>query len=270
MLPLEGRTVALAETRQLEDLAQLLEQEGARTLRCPMVSILDAPDPEPVLTWLRLLINDQMPLVVVMTGEAIRRLLAFAERAGMREAFLAALGRTRTLVRGPKPVKVMKDFGLVPSCVVKVPTTEGVIASLREESVAGKTVGVTRYGDVNETLENFLAEAGATVRPVMPYVYAPASDDDRVVELIRAMAAGTVDVLVLTSSPQIDRLFEIAEKPGLESMLRQGLERVRVAAVGPVVAETFRQRQAPVHICPEQGFVMKNLVQHIKKALAAG
>ena len=37
--PLAGRTVALAEGRQLEELAQLLEKEGATTLRCPMVSI---------------------------------------------------------------------------------------------------------------------------------------------------------------------------------------------------------------------------------------
>jgi uroporphyrinogen-III synthase len=42
-----------------------------------------------------------------------------------------------------------------------------------------------------------------------------------------------------------------------------------VAAVGPVVAETLRSRGAPVHIVPEQGFVMKNLVQHIKRELPA-
>ena len=42
--PLEGRTIALAETRQIDELAQLLDSEGAVTLRCPMVSILDAPD----------------------------------------------------------------------------------------------------------------------------------------------------------------------------------------------------------------------------------
>src|SRR5262249_54397180 len=46
--PLEGRTVALAEGRQLEELAELLEREGAATFRCPMLSILDAPDPAPV------------------------------------------------------------------------------------------------------------------------------------------------------------------------------------------------------------------------------
>ena len=46
-LPLQGRTVALAEGRQLEELADMLESEGATVLRCPLVSILDAPDPAP-------------------------------------------------------------------------------------------------------------------------------------------------------------------------------------------------------------------------------
>src|SRR5439155_18717547 len=54
--PLTGRTIALAEGRQLEELAEVLEKEGATRLRCPMVSILDAPDPAPVLAWLRELI----------------------------------------------------------------------------------------------------------------------------------------------------------------------------------------------------------------------
>ena len=104
-LPLEGRTIAVAETRQGEELAQMLEQEGALVLRYPMFTIVDAPDPEPVVAWLRELIADRMPLVIVMTGEAIRRLLGFAERAGLREAYLAALGRTRTLARAPSRSK---------------------------------------------------------------------------------------------------------------------------------------------------------------------
>ena len=66
--PLEGRTVALAESRQLEELAQLLEKEGARTIRCPLVGILDAPDAGPVLDWLRDLSAGTFGTVVLMTG----------------------------------------------------------------------------------------------------------------------------------------------------------------------------------------------------------
>ena len=51
-LPLAGKTIALAEGRQLEELAALLEKEGATTLRCPLLSILDAPDSAPIVAWL--------------------------------------------------------------------------------------------------------------------------------------------------------------------------------------------------------------------------
>ena len=47
----------------------------------------------------------------------------------------------------------------------------------------------------------------------------------------------------------------------------QGLQRVKTAAVGPIVKEKLLEKKARVDIVPEQGFVMKNLVQHIKRAL---
>src|SRR5947209_6878862 len=98
---LEGRTIALAEGRQLEELAQMLEAEGAISLRCPMVSILDNPEEKPVTAWLRDLIAGQFNALVLMTGEALRRLLGFADRAGLREPFISALAKTRIVTRGP-------------------------------------------------------------------------------------------------------------------------------------------------------------------------
>lgn len=267
--PLEGRTIALTEARQLEELAQLLDGEGATLLRCPMVNILDAPDAGPVLTWLRELCADRFAWVVLMTGEALRRLLHFAERDGMGDACIAALARTRILTRGPKPGQVLKEIGLVPTRIAAAPTTEGVLAALRNESLQGQTVGITLYGEPNPVLEQFLISAGAQVRTVMPYIYAPAMDDDEVAQLIAKLDRGEVDVLVFTSSPQVDRLYEVAAKRDLQEILQQGLKRTRIAAIGPVLAEHLRQRGAAVQICPEQGFVMKNLVQHIKRGLGS-
>ena len=42
-----------------------------------------------------------------------------------------------------------------------------------------------------------------------------------------------------------------------------GFSRTCVAAVGPVVADNLQQRGVTVQVCPEQGWVMKNLVQQI-------
>jgi uroporphyrinogen-III synthase len=268
-LPLEGRTIALAEGRQLEELAHLLEKEGAATLRCPMVGILDAPDPAPIVAWLRSLIADRFRHVILLTGEGLRRLLGFAERAGIRAEVIEAFGRTRTVTRGPKPVQALKEVGLTPSQVAAQPTTAGVIDVLRGELLQGCTVGVQLYSEANPPLIEFLTSAGATVQSVLPYVYAPRADAERVADLIQRIGRGEVDVLVFTSSPQVDRLYEVARERGLEGALKDAWKQTRVAAVGPVVADNLRQRQAPVHICPQQGFVMKNLVLQITRALCS-
>jgi uroporphyrinogen-III synthase len=269
-LPLDGRRVALAEGRKLEELAQLLTKEGATPLRYPMVSILDAPDPAPVVAWLRDLAAGRFDYVVLLTGEGLRRLLGFADREGLREPVLAALAQARTVTRGPKPVRALKEVGLAPAVVADAPTTEGVIAALGREPLAGKAVGVQLYSESNPPLTDFLKQAGAAAHAVLPYVYAPAADADRVAELIDRLAAGAVDAVVFTSSPQVDRLYEVATERGKDDALRAGLERTCVAAVGPVLADSLRRRGARVDVCPEQGFVMKNLVQQLARHLGRG
>ena len=265
-LPLEGRTIALAEGRQLEDLVAMLVQEGASPLRCPLLSILDNPDPGPVEAWIDELIADRFDLLIVMTGEAVRRLAALSDRLGKREAFVSALGRVPKLSRGPKPVKALRELGITTVRVASAPTTDGVLATLAGEPLTGKTVGYTLYGRENPELDRFLRDAGASVRSVLAYVIAPAADSERVARLIEQLDAGTIHGIVFTSSPQIDRLWEVARERSLEATLLRGMARTQVAAVGPLVAEALHRHGVAVHVCPDQGWVMKNLVRQIARA----
>jgi uroporphyrinogen-III synthase len=267
-LPLANRTIALAEHRQLEELAQMLEKEGATPLRCPLLSILDAPDDTPLLAWLDPLQAGRFDWVIFLTGEGVRRLLACADRHGRRKAFLAALAKTRILTRGPKPVRALKEVGLTPAVIAQAPTTDGVIASCRSLTLSGLTVGVQLYNAGNPPLEQYLRDAGATPVTVQPYVYAADTDADHVVQLLRQMADGKVDAIVFTSAPQVDRLFEVVEQRQQAELLKQGLAKTLVAAVGPLVQDNFHKRGVAVQVCPEQGFVMKNLVQHLIRAMS--
>jgi uroporphyrinogen-III synthase len=269
-LPLTGLRVALAEGRQLEELAALLEKEGAMPLRYPMLNILDAPDPVPVELWLRDAINGRFDWLILLTGEGLRRLIGFADRAGMKNPFVERLATTPILTRGPKPVLALKELGLKPTRVAAAPTTDGVIASLEGEPLAGKTVAVQLYNEANPPLQDFLVRAGATVRSVQPYIYAPASDTDRVVELIRNVENGSVEMIVFTSSPQIDRLYEVAAERNLADVWDRGIRSVKIASVGPVVTENLRTRGLTPFVQPAQGFQMKNLVVQIRRSLTPG
>lgn len=267
-MPLSGRRVALAEGRQLEELASLLEKEGAVPLRFPLLSMLDPPDDAPALGWIDELSAGTFAWVVLFTGEGVRRLIACAERHGRRQALVDGLGRSKLLTRGPKPGKALQEIGVKPTRVAAAPTTDGVIASLAELPLEGTTVGVQLYRDENPPLMEHLVKRGVSVRTVLPYVYAPASDAERVAELIRGMAQGTIDAIVFTSSPQVDRLFDVAVERGLETELRGGIAKTRVAAVGPLVAQNLTDYHVRVDVCPEQGWVMKNLVLQMRRAFA--
>ena len=74
-MSLANRTIVLAEGRQLEELAEMLEKEGALPLRCPLVSILDPADDAPALAWLDDLVAGRFHLIILLTGEGLRRLL---------------------------------------------------------------------------------------------------------------------------------------------------------------------------------------------------
>src|SRR5205823_9860462 len=135
-------------------------------------------------------------------------------------------------------------------------------------SLTGRRVGLQLYGvDPNEPLVRFLAGKGATVRTVAPYIYAPASDEERVVELVRRLEGGGIDVIAFTSASQVERLFAVAQARGIEPALRAGLARARVAGIGPIVQAALAERGARIDIVPEQPFVMKRMTAAITAAL---
>lgn len=263
---LTGWTVAVAEGRQLDELVELLAKEGAVPLRCPLISIVDNPDVRHVISWIEDLVAGRFSLVIFMTGEAVRRINSVAEKAGLQSTMMASLRSVSTLTRGPKPVRALKDLGVSPTLVAEKPTTDGVIGTLRSVNLVGATVGLTLYGESNHRLEQFLTDAGASVKTVMSYIFAPASDTSKVVELINAMDQSRVDCIVFTSSPQVERLFEVARGAGTEAALHSGLAKTLVAVVGPVVARTLAEHNVSVDVCPEHGFVMKNLVAQLRRA----
>jgi uroporphyrinogen-III synthase len=256
--PLSGRRIALPETRELDRLARMFEEQGAETVRCPLVAIRDAPDPAPVRDWLVRLPFDDL---VLFTGEGLRRLHGFAQRLELQPAFLDGLRAARKVTRGPKPERALRELGLKSDLRAAEPTTDGLITTLSALDLRGRRIGVQLYpGNPNTRFTDFLRQAGAEPDIVLPYVYAAAADDEKVVELIGRIADGAVDAIAFTSSPQVQRLFEVAAATEREEALRTALQGIQIGAVGPVVAEELRRRGIEVTVTPDHGYFMKPMV----------
>jgi len=263
---LQGRVIAIPETRELDIFAGLLERRGATVLRCPLVAIHDAPDPTPVLAWIERAIAGEFDDVILLTGEGLRRLLSCIERNApqRRSPFVAALARLRKITRGPKPARALRELGLQSEIAADVPTTDGVIATLSQHNLKDRCVGVQLYGsDPNLKLVEFLSHAGARVLTVAPYVYADSAADDAIHSLASRLQSGAVDAMAFTSMQQVQRWFDVLGDDAASAALSQTL----IAAVGPIVAESLTKRGVAVRLMPEDAFFLKPLTRALEAAL---
>jgi uroporphyrinogen-III synthase len=266
---LAGRTIAVPETRELDVFAALLERRGAQVLRCPLVAIRDAPDPQPVLTFIRGFAEGSCDDLILLTGEGLRRLMScmMQHAPQLRDAFLAHLARVRKITRGPKPARALRELGLKPDITADPPTTAGVVAALQPIAFTldGRSCGVQLYGtEPNPPLVDFLHGCGAGVITVAPYVYADAAADAAVLALVARIESGGVAAIAFTSTPQVRRLIAVA---GL-ARVTQALRHTHVACVGPVVAAALQEHGIRVQSSPQDSFFLKPLTSAIEAALA--
>jgi uroporphyrinogen-III synthase len=265
---LKGKRIAVPEMRELEVFSGLLERRGAEVLRCPLVTIYDTPHSAQVLAFAVQVADGGFDDFVLITGEGLTRILSCIEKfdPSLRERFVSGLGRLRTITRGPKPARALRQLGLRANIEATSPTTPGVIEAMRPIDLAGRRVAVQLYGnDPNLVLTSFLRERKAEVTTVAPYVYGNAADDATVTALLERMAAGEVDAIAFTSKLQIERL--VSQQPA--PLVKRALTRTKIAAVGPIVAEAIRAAGFEVSSSPGHSWFMKPLVVALSESLQA-
>jgi uroporphyrinogen-III synthase len=265
---LAGRRIVVPEAREIEVLAGMLERHGAAVIRCPLVAIRDAPDPGPIVAWLERFIATPPDDLILFTGEGLLRLNKLAGTVGLSETFVATLARVRKITRGPKPARRLRELGLKPDLPVEPPTTAGIIETLSRQRLAGRRVAVQLYPDASHAeLLDFLGKAAESVDPVLPYAYASAAEEARVLDAIRAMAAGEIDLVTFTSSPQLRRLQQVARAHQCEAALAEGFAKTKLVAVGPIVAAAIEAAGGTVALAPVDNFHMRPMVNAIVAAL---
>jgi uroporphyrinogen-III synthase len=267
--PLQDTRIVVPESRELDLFTSMLERLGARVVRCPLVVVRGVDDTTELDAWIGRLSQGAHDNLIFYTGEGVTRICAEADRLGVKAAVVDALARARKIARGPKPIAALRKLGLGVDLVAEQPTTEGVLALLSTLSLAGARFGVQLYPDADESaLRAAIELAGAAFDPVLPYQYVSDEADERVALVIQEMAAGRVDLIAFTSSPQVRRLTEVAQRLGLTADLARAFGATRIAAVGPLTAEAVSQAGGRTAIQPHHNFHLKPLVAEIVRTLA--
>ena len=240
MRPLEGRTVALLESRKAEDIAAMVRRFGGTPQCAPSVrEVLRTDDVRPLLTRL---IAGEFDVVVMLTAAAAEALFAEAERHGTLDAVVDALRRTTLACRGPKPMVALKRRSLVPDVTTGKPhTTDELIEALASSNATGLRTLLLHYGERSVALSGALTDRGARVEDLCLYDWALPEDLGPLEALVHDTLAGRVDAMLFTSQIQLRHLLEIARGMRVSEPLIEALrDRVIVGSVGPVCTRALR------------------------------
>jgi uroporphyrinogen-III synthase len=252
-LPEEGVTfnglrVAAFESRRAAEMAALIQTFGGKAFVSPSMREV-AIDPNPhAIEFGRQLITGQIDAVIFLTGVGVTQLVEYLGRHLPRERVLSSLQDIVTICRGPKPVEALKRFGLVPSYQVPEPNTWREILGIIDEqlSVLNLHVVVQEYGEPNPGLIAGLEARGARADSLQVYTWRLPEDTGPLRDNVRAIVAGERDVLMFTSAQQLAHLLRIGNDMNTSTRMRDHVNQVVVASIGPTTSEALRHHGWPV------------------------
>ncbi len=265
----QGLHVLALESRRRTELAALISAFGGRPLVAPALREVPRESNTEALDFAAALMRDEFDVVVFLTGVGTRALVGVIEGAYPRQAFIAALARTKIVARGPKPIAALRELQVPIWVAAPEPNTwrellAAIDARAEEQPLGGARVAVQEYGVSNTELLEEFRRRGARVTPVPVYRWALPEDLEPLKNAVTAISRGEVDVVLFTTSVQLVHLWQIVAGMGLEADVRRGLSRGVIASIGPTTSEELRRHDLTVDLeasHPRMGFLVREAAE---------
>lgn len=246
------RVVSL-ESRRGSEMASLVTRHGGVVIEAPSMREVPLTDQAEALQVGADLIAGACDVLVLLTGVGTRMMVDVLTTQHPREVVMEALRATTLVCRGPKPVAVLKEWGIKPALIAPAPNTFRELLDVidRELPLTGKRVLVQEYGARNDDLLDALGDRGAIVKTLTVYAWAMPEDVRPLQLAVQAIVAAKVDAVLLTSQQQAQHLFAVARELGVEVEVRAALKTsVIVASIGPVTSEALSASGVHVDVEP--------------------
>ena len=245
-----GFRVLSLESRRAPEMEAWIRRLGGDPFVAPSVQERALADHSHAIRFLYRLEAGDFDMVILMTGVGLELLREIAAAQMPVERFAAALRGVTVVARGPKPVPILKALQVRAQVIIPEPNTWKEIVevvALRPE----RRIAVQEYGRPNAAMNVALERLGAHVDSVQIYRWELPADPEPLRAAVRRLAAAECEVILFTSSIQLDHLLEVAREMNLETQVLRSLQKdVAVASVGPVMTSSLIAWGIPVDIVP--------------------
>ena len=260
---MKGKRIAILEARLGEQLADLVRQRGGVPLHAPALAELPDLEPEKIRALVQSLEKQPAKLFIFQTGVGTKALFAASDSLALTDRFLKMLASGTVAVRGPKPTGPLRGRGVrIDRSAVDPFTTKEILDSIKDVDVKGQRVIIQRFGTVNAALDRALEARGAQVTEIPTYRWSLPKDTKPLENLVGALERGELDAVAFTNAEQARNLFLIAERLKKADVLKESLNRILVASIGPVASAALRERQVKIGLeskPPKLGALMSAL-----------
>jgi uroporphyrinogen-III synthase len=263
---LAGYTVGVTADRRHDELAALLERQGARVVLAPALRIVPIADDAELRTATRACLDSPPDVVIVNTGVGLRGWLEAADGWGSAEPLRSVLTRAYLVARGLRARSAIRAAGLRDRWSPDSESCEEVVDHLAARGLAGLTVAVQLHGERQSGCTAALTAAGARVIEVPVYRWAPPVDPAPLYRLVDLVAGRLVDAVTFTSAAAVGALLGAAG-PTPVAVLDALRHDVLAACVGAVTAAPLRRYGVPV-ITPARarlGALVRTLIEELPR-----
>ncbi|WP_018084946.1 uroporphyrinogen-III C-methyltransferase [Desulfurispora thermophila] len=238
--PLFGRRVLVTRSReQASALCAAVEQLGGEPIEFPVIQIVDPESYAPLdraIARIR-----RYHWIIFTSANGVRY---FFRRLWEQGGDVRDLQGINIAAIGPQTRLAVERYGIRVAYVPEEYRAEAVVDGLRGGLQSGQAVLLPRADIARDVLPRQLRQMGLQVDEVTAYrTVAGAGNADMIRELLQA---GQIDYVTFTSSSTVRNFVSALNHPDLPGLLQS--RAVKVAAIGPVTAQTARELGLPVHI----------------------
>jgi uroporphyrinogen decarboxylase len=270
-----GLEVAAFESRRAEEIAKLISRCGGVPRVGPSMREVPLEDNPAVFDFAEQLLAGKIQGVVFMTGVGTRTLFEALQSRYAIEEIVHGLSTTTVVARGPKPVQVLREFGVPITITAPEPNTwQEILQELDENprsfTLKGSTVAVQEYGEPNEAFLKELRARGAKPLRVPVYRWALPENLGPLRETINSILAGRARVALFTSRNQVTNVLHVAGEEAAEDDLVKALRQSVVCSIGPTCSGALVAAGIPVDVeasPPKMGVLVVEAARHAAELL---
>ncbi|MBP1908806.1 uroporphyrinogen-III synthase [Methanolobus bombayensis] len=244
----------------LKKSSELASSMGFEPVAVPMVELEDMKD-EYFDGFVERVMTDVSDYVIFTSANGIDYTL---QKIDDREAFIAALNKTKVIAIGPTTRKALEDLGIQVLGMPGVYSSEGLVEYLCPK-VKGKVIDTARSFYGSTRLIDGLKSCGAEIHETNVYTLVKPEGKEQQ-EFIDQVIEGKIDIFAFTSSMMVRNFFDYANDQFVRNRIVGIMNNSVVAAIGLPTAETIESFGVPVSVMPDK-FTFKALLEDIREVL---